>query len=74
MSYAPEIQIKQYVAVVRGRWCRFMVFRTGDDRFYLFSALDRHGCQTGLQFPVRRSELRPDLRRALAHGVGNAGL
>lgn len=67
-------QVKQYVAVVKSRWCRFMVFKTGDNQWYLFSQLDPHGCATTLQFPVRKADLRPDIRRALAHGWGNANL
>jgi hypothetical protein len=66
-------QVKQYVAVVRNGWGnRFMVFRTGDDKFYLFVLVDSHGCFTELQFPVRKSDLRPEIRKALAHGWGNA--
>ena len=68
----PELQVKQYVAVVHGRFCRFMVFRTGSDRHYLFAQLDPTGCQTGLTVPVRKADLQPEVRRALAAGVGNA--
>jgi hypothetical protein len=65
-------QVKQYVAVVQNNWGnQFMVFRTGDDRFYLFVLMDSHGCLTELQFPVRKSDLRPEIRIALAHGWGN---
>ena len=67
-------QVKQYVACVKSRWARFMVFRTGDDKYYLFSQLDPNGCATGLQFPVKKSDLKPDIKRALAHGWGNCGL
>jgi len=70
----PELGVKQFVAVVRSRWCRFMVFTTGSPRHYLFSQLDPHGCQTGLHFPVLKADLRRDIRRALAHGWGNASL
>ena len=64
--------VKQYVAVVqnhRGR--RFMVFCTGDDRYYLFDPLDRDGCSLCTGFPVKKTDLRRDLRSALAHGWGN---
>lgn len=74
-GFDPRYQVKQYVAVVqnsRGR--KFMVFETGDDRFYLFSLLDNYGCQTLIQFPVRKADLRDDIRRALRHGWGNASL
>jgi hypothetical protein len=67
--------VKQYVAVVQNRFGqRFMVFRTGDEQFYLFDPLDRGGCSTCRGFPVERARLRDALRRALAHGWGNAGV
>ena len=66
-----RFQVKQYVAVVRGAsGGRFRVLRTGDDRYYLFDAIDERGCSTGLQFPVLKSRLRTDVKRALAHGWG----
>jgi hypothetical protein len=68
----PEMQVKQYVAVVRGRHGRFMVFETADSRYYLFSQLDPAGCATALQVPVRKADLQPDVRRALRHGCGHA--
>jgi hypothetical protein len=67
-------EVKQFVAVVQSRWCKFMVFTTGSPQHYLFSQVDRQGCQTGLQFPVLKAALRYDIRRALAHGWGNAML
>lgn len=64
-------QVKQYVAVVKNRYGgRFMVFRTGDDRFYLFQPVAPDGCLATFQFPVRKADLRTDLRRGLAHGWG----
>ncbi len=68
-------QVKQYVAVVKNRWGnRFMVFRTGDDKFYLFQPVDADLCATSLPgFPVEKKRLVPDMKRALAHGWGNAG-
>lgn len=74
MDFPAFLQVKQYVAVVKGRFCRFMVFETGDARYYLFAQLDPDGCQTGLQVPVRKSELRPEIRSALRHGWGNGSL
>lgn len=70
----PELGVKQYVAVVASQWCRWMVFETGNPRYYLFSQLDPAGCATGLQVPVRKADLQADVRRALAHGWGNAHL
>ena len=74
MNTPPELMVKQYVAVVQGAWARFMVFETGSAKHYLFCQLDPRGCQTTLQFPVAKANLREDVRRALAHGWGNAGL
>jgi hypothetical protein len=69
--FSPALQVKQFVAVVRSRWCRFMVFKTGHEQHYLFAQLDSYGCQTGLQFPVLKADLLPEIRRALSHGFGN---
>lgn len=74
MTTPPELMVKQYVAVVQGVWSRFMVFETGSPKHYLFSQLDPSGCQTGLQIPVAKVDLRPEVRAALAHGWGNANL
>jgi len=72
MNPPQELMVKQYVAVVQGTWSKLMVFETGNPRYYLFSQLDPDGCQTGLQWPVLKADLKPDIRRALAHGYGNA--
>ncbi len=65
--------VKQYVAVLKNPRTgqRFRVFRTGDDKFYLFDPLDAFDCSHCCQFPVRKSDLRPEIRRALTHGWGN---
>jgi hypothetical protein len=65
--------VKQYVAVVKSRTGqRFRVFETGDPKFYLFDPLDKDDCSGCIQFPVRKADLRPDIRRALSHGYGNS--
>lgn len=65
--------VKQYVAVVKNnRGTRFRVFETGDSRYYLFDVLDENDCSCCLQFPVRKTDLLLDIRRALRHGVGNS--
>ena len=71
-SYDVRYQVKQFVAVVRGSFARFMVFETGDPKFYFFQQIDADGNATALQWPVEKSRLRDDLRRSLRHGVGNA--
>ena len=73
--FDPCYQVKQYVAVIRSPTTggRFRVFRTGDERFYLFDMLiGETGISSTIQFPVRKADLRPDIRRALAHGWGNS--
>lgn len=67
-----SLQVKQYVAEVQGQHARFRVFTTADDRYYLFDMLDPSGCSTCIQFPVRKTDLQPDVRRALRHGMGHA--
>jgi len=69
--YPQELMVKQFVATLRGRFCDFTVFETGDPRYYLFS-VTKDGVQTGLQIPVRKSDLRDDVRRALRAGLGSA--
>lgn len=74
MTYAACYQVKQYVAVVRNSFGqRFMVFVTGDPKFYLFSALiGETMISGGLQFPVAKKSLTRELRSALRHGWGNS--
>jgi hypothetical protein len=62
MDFPRNLMVKQYVAQVRGRWCTFRVFTTGDERFYL----------GGLHIPILKTDLKRDVRRALANGWGNA--
>lgn len=65
------MMVKQYVAeIVLARGIRFRVFRTGDDKFYLFDPCAPDGTSGCVQFPVLKSRLRNDIRRALANGVG----
>jgi len=66
MSFDRRYQVQKYVAVVANRrGSRFMVFETGDDKYYLFSQLYPGPTliQTGLQFPVLKKDLREDIRR-----------
>lgn len=71
-----RLGVKQFVAIVQNSYgLKFMVFTTGDAKYYLFQTLDRHGCAIpDMSFPVRKADLRDDIRRALAHGWGNANL
>jgi len=52
-----------------------MVFTTGDPKYYLFSPVDNNGINTGVSpFPVLKSNLQNDIKKALAKGRGNAGI
>lgn len=75
MKCEPRYGVKQYVAVVRGSTGRrFMVLETGDARYYMFVPIYPDGCLTSDGFPVLKSRLRDNIRRALRHGCGNAGI
>jgi hypothetical protein len=75
MGFEVNMMPKQYVAVVQnGDGKKFMVFETRDPRFYLFSTISKDGIQGGIQFPVRKSDLRDDIRRMLRNGCGNSNI
>ena len=64
-------QVKQYVAEVETKTSLFHVFKTGDEKYYLFAQVNpKTKCDTGLQFPVLKSRLRKDVGRALKNGFG----
>lgn len=64
--------VMQYVAEVQGPFCRFTVLKSGDPKFYIFDPLHPdYGTSMCMSFPVRKADLRDDLRRALANGWGN---
>jgi hypothetical protein len=67
--FPPELQVKQYVAEVNGGFgSRWWVFRTGSDKYYLFTCVQN----PSFSIPVLKTSLRDDVRRALSHGVGHA--
>lgn len=69
-GFAPEMQVKQYVAEVHGKYASFRVFETGSIKHYLFDAFDpQSGISGGLQFPVLKADLQPDVKRALRRGL-----
>jgi hypothetical protein len=70
-GYDPRCQVKQYVGVItNARGASWMVFETGDGKFYLFSQLHPGTLNaTGLQFPVRKADLQPDVAKCLRHGM-----
>jgi hypothetical protein len=67
-GFASEMQPKGYVAEINGRFgTRYRVFTTGNPKYYLFVCIE--DCR--IQFPVLKARLRPDVRKALAHGMGD---
>jgi hypothetical protein len=65
-----ELMVKQFVAELNGSsGARLRVYETGSSRHYLFELI---GSNPPLQFPVLKSDLKPEVRRALAHGWGHA--
>ena len=67
--FPPELQVKQYVAEVNGaHGFRWRVFITGSDKHYLFVCVQN----SDFAVPVLKSSLQPQVRSALAHGVGHA--
>lgn len=69
----PRYQVKQFVSRLRSpsTGARFNVFKTGDEKYYLFDPIDKDGCSYCNSFPVKKSDLLPEYRRALTHGWGN---
>ena len=60
MTFPQELMTKQFIGKVRGAWCDFYVFCTGNPKFLLFCPLDSDGCFSTLQIPVAKSKLRRD--------------
>lgn len=71
-GYDRRRQVAQWVGVhTNTRGVPFMVFNTGDQRYYLFrQCYPGTLTNTGLEFPVERRRLTREVRAALAHGVG----
>ena len=68
-QFLPETQVIQYVAEVNGAFgSRWRVFRTGSGQHYMFELVQN----AAVRVPVRKSDLQPEIRRALANGVGHA--
>jgi hypothetical protein len=68
-GFPPELQAKQHVAEVSGRFgSRWRVYRTGSDRHYLFVLVQN----SMIYNVVRKSDLNPEIRSALANGWGHA--
>lgn len=68
-GFAPECQIKQFVAEVNGAFgSRWRVFTTGSDKHYLFVLVQN----PEIIRPTLKTDLRDDVRAALRHGWGHA--
>lgn len=70
LSYAQEMMVQKYVGIVLppGASAPFQVFTTGSPKHYLFCRMDPTGTwQTGVQFPVLKSNLRRGWKRFLTH-------
>lgn len=63
-------QVKQYVGlVINSRGCPWLVFETGDPKFYLFcQCYPETTTQTGLNNAVKKTDLQDDVKRALRRG------
>jgi len=65
---APELMARQFVAEVNGAFgSRWRVFTTGNERYYLFVLAQN----PAIGKPVRKLDLQPRVRSALAHGQGH---
>lgn len=68
-GFPPELQVKQYVAEVNGAFgSRWRVFTTGDAAYYLFVLVQN----PDISKPVRKTDLQPQVRSALANGWGHS--
>lgn len=67
--FPPELQVTKFVAELSGAFgARWRVFTTGSSRHYLFVLVQN----PDIFKAVLKSELRPAVRSALAHGRGHA--
>lgn len=64
-AFARELMVKQFVGDLHTPRGVFRVFETGDEKFYLFDPLDPFGCSGCIGFPVRKTDLKPAIRRLL---------
>jgi hypothetical protein len=65
VGFPRELMVKQFVGKVRGNYCDFLVFTTGDPKYLLFCPLDRYGCQGTLQFPIKKTDLCRDWKKRM---------
>lgn len=73
-KWQPDKQLMPvaFVAVIQNdTGLRFNVYTTGDKAWYLFKPLGPDNCEGILDFPVRKSQLKTNIRDMLAAGCGN---
>ena len=63
-----EYQVKQFVATVTNKSGTFNVYETGNPQYYLFRPV-HNGCEGTIDVPVKKTDLKPNVSRALAHGA-----
>lgn len=76
MSMDRRYMVMQFLGELRtltpwGTPIDYRVFRCGDDKWFLFDPLDRHGCSLCQQYPIERKRLERNIRRAFTSGDGS---
>lgn len=62
-----ELQVKQFVGTVTNKHTTFNVYTTGDPQYYLFKPT-HNGCESTLDIPTKKTDLKDNIRKALARG------
>jgi len=63
-----ECQVKQFVGTVTNKHTTFNVYTTGDPSYYLFKPT-HNGCEGTIDIPTKKTDLKDNIRKALAHGI-----
>lgn len=67
-GFAPECQVKQFVAEVNGAFgSRWRVFETGSSKHWLFVLVQN----PEITRPTLKTDVNPEVARALRHGWGH---
>ncbi len=74
IEFDPRYGVTKFIGIIHNNCgTRFLVFETGDPKFYLFNILLPFAnciiCST-ISFAVRKGTLRDDVRTNLARGFG----
>jgi hypothetical protein len=63
-------QVKHYIGeVTDAHGQTFTVLESGNPKFYVFTPHSSPGVMSTMQIPVRKTDLKPEIRKALAHGM-----